>query len=116
MTQGQEPRPETVEEAREAVEESRESISRDLDVLGSRLGEKKEQVVEKAEAVKEYFLNYNEALSNDFVLSNGGRDVHLLGTDISNWRITFCDTGARATIGERSTMDALRSPWASQSA
>lgn len=53
MTQGQEPRPETVEEARGAVEESRESISRDLDVLGSRLGEKREQVVAKAEAVKD---------------------------------------------------------------
>lgn len=35
------------------MEESRESISRDLDVLGSRLGEKREQVVAKAEAVKE---------------------------------------------------------------
>ena len=55
----------------------------------------------KAEVVKEYFLNYNEALSNDFVLSNGGREVRLLGSDISDWRITFCDTGARSTIGER---------------
>jgi glucose-1-phosphate cytidylyltransferase len=55
----------------------------------------------KAEAVKEYFLNYNEALSNDFVLSNGGRDLQLLNSDISNWRITFVDTGARSTIGER---------------
>ena len=33
----------------------------------------------KGECIKEYFLNYNEALSNDFVLSNGGRDVELLG-------------------------------------
>ena len=55
----------------------------------------------KAEIIKEYFLGYNEALSNDFVLSNGGRDVELLGTDTSNWRITFVDTGARATIAER---------------
>jgi len=55
----------------------------------------------KAETIKEYFLNYNEALSNDFVLSNGGRDVELLGADISNWRVTFVDTGARSTIGER---------------
>ncbi len=52
-------------------------------------------------AVKEYFLSYSEALSNDFILSNGGRDVQLLGSDISNWRITFVDTGAQATIGER---------------
>jgi glucose-1-phosphate cytidylyltransferase len=55
----------------------------------------------KAESIKEYFLNYNEALSNDFVLSNGGRDVELLATDISRWRITFVDTGTRATIAER---------------
>jgi len=55
----------------------------------------------KGESIKEYFLNYKEALSNDFVLSNGGRDVELLGADISNWRITFVDTGARSTIGER---------------
>jgi glucose-1-phosphate cytidylyltransferase len=55
----------------------------------------------KAEIIKQYFLDYNEALSNDFVLSNGGHDVRLLGTDISNWRVTFVDTGARSTIGER---------------
>ena len=40
----------------------------------------------KGECIKEYFLDYNEALSNDFVLSNGGRDVELLGSDISDWR------------------------------
>ena len=33
----------------------------------------------RGEIVKEYFLEYNEALANDFVLSNGGRDVELLG-------------------------------------
>ena len=55
----------------------------------------------KGECIKEYFLNYREALSNDFVLSNGGRDVELLGSDISSWRITFVDTGAKSTIAER---------------
>jgi glucose-1-phosphate cytidylyltransferase len=55
----------------------------------------------RAETVKEYFLNYNEALSNDFILSNGGRDVELLGSDISDWRITFVDTGTQSTIAER---------------
>ena len=29
----------------------------------------------RAEVVKEFFLSYNEALSNDFVLSNGGKNV-----------------------------------------
>ena len=55
----------------------------------------------KAESIKEYFLNYNEALSNDFVLSNGGRDVELLASDISNWRVAFVDTGIRSTMAER---------------
>ncbi len=28
----------------------------------------------KAEAIKQFFLTYNEALANDFVLSDGGRE------------------------------------------
>jgi glucose-1-phosphate cytidylyltransferase len=52
-------------------------------------------------AFKEYFLNYNEALQNDFVLARGGREIELLKRDIEDWRITFVDTGRTATIGER---------------
>ena len=55
----------------------------------------------KAETIKEYFLTYNEALANDFVLSNGGRDLELLASDISDWKITFVDTGAQSTIADR---------------
>jgi glucose-1-phosphate cytidylyltransferase len=55
----------------------------------------------KGESVKEYFLTYNEALSNNFILSNGGQDLELLGRDISSWRITFVDTGKQSTIAER---------------
>jgi len=55
----------------------------------------------RAEVVKQYFLDYRDALANDFVLSNGGRDVELLGSDISDWNVTFVDTGAKSTIGER---------------
>ena len=55
----------------------------------------------KAEAIKHFFLTYNEAMANDFVLSNGGADVHLLKTDIHDWNITFVDTGLHASIGER---------------
>ncbi len=55
----------------------------------------------KAEVIKHFFLTYNEALANDFVLSEGGAKVHLLKTDIHNWNITFVDTGLHATIGER---------------
>jgi glucose-1-phosphate cytidylyltransferase len=55
----------------------------------------------RADAIKEYFLRYEEALSNDFVLSDGGRQIELLGSDIQDWRITFADTGLDSTIGER---------------
>jgi glucose-1-phosphate cytidylyltransferase len=55
----------------------------------------------KADVVKNYFLNYNECLSNDFVLRKGGKEVHLLHRDIDDWNITFADTGLTANIGQR---------------
>ena len=55
----------------------------------------------KADKIKEYFLHYDEAISNDFVLSQGGRQVELIGSDIDDWRITFVDTGLRSNIGQR---------------
>jgi glucose-1-phosphate cytidylyltransferase len=55
----------------------------------------------RADAIKEYFLNYEEAISNDFVLSDGGRSLQLLSNDISDWRITFADTGLHASMGQR---------------
>ena len=55
----------------------------------------------KGDVVKDYFIRYDEALSNDFVLSDGGRRLELLNTDIHDWRITFADTGLHANIGQR---------------
>lgn len=55
----------------------------------------------RADAIKEYFLNYNECASNDFILSAGGKNVELLNSDIHDWRITFADTGAHSNIGQR---------------
>ncbi len=55
----------------------------------------------RGDAIKDYFLHYDEAVSNDFVLSEGGRRIELLTSDISDWRITFVDTGLDTTIGER---------------
>jgi glucose-1-phosphate cytidylyltransferase len=55
----------------------------------------------KAEVIKEYFLNYNEALVNDFVLKDGGRRVELLGSDTHDWSMTFVNTGLNSSIGER---------------
>jgi glucose-1-phosphate cytidylyltransferase len=55
----------------------------------------------KAEAIKEYFLTYNEALANDFVLRDGGKSIELLHRDTHNWSITFLNTGLHAVIGQR---------------
>ena len=54
-----------------------------------------------ASYVKDFFLNYDETRSNDFVLEGGDREVKLFRTDISDWRITFVDTGLNSAIGER---------------
>jgi len=55
----------------------------------------------KADAIKQYFIKYEETLSNDFVMSEGGRKVDLLGSDIQDWKITFVDTGLSSNIGMR---------------
>jgi glucose-1-phosphate cytidylyltransferase len=55
----------------------------------------------KADTIKHYFLNYDETLSNDFVLSEGGKKVDLLASDIQDWKITFVDTGLSSNVGER---------------
>jgi glucose-1-phosphate cytidylyltransferase len=55
----------------------------------------------KADVIKEYFLRYNEALSNDFVLSGSGGQIEFLGRDLDDWRISFVDTGLNANLGQR---------------
>ena len=55
----------------------------------------------KGNCIKDYFLNYDECVSNDFVWSQGGKKIHFLNRDIDDWTITFVETGAQATIGER---------------
>lgn len=52
-----------------------------------------------AHHIKDYFLTYLETTSNDFVLCNGR--PRLLSTDISDWSITFVNTGIESAIGER---------------
>jgi hypothetical protein len=52
-----------------------------------------------AHHIKDFFLNYSETASNDFVLRGG--DVELLGSDIQDWTITFVHTGLDSPIGER---------------
>lgn len=55
----------------------------------------------KADAIKNYFLNYDQCLSSDFTLSNGDKKLHQKGSDISDWNITFVDTGLKSNIGQR---------------
>lgn len=55
----------------------------------------------RADAIKNYFLNYNECASNDFVLSGGGKRLELVNSDIQDWQITFADTGIFSNIGQR---------------
>ena len=55
----------------------------------------------KGEQIKKFFLNYDECLSNDFTLLNGGRKRKLLKNDIEDWKITFADTGLHSNIGQR---------------
>jgi glucose-1-phosphate cytidylyltransferase len=55
----------------------------------------------KADMIKQYFLNYDECLSNDFTLTKGGKHIALLNSDIHDWKITFVDTGPTSNIGQR---------------
>lgn len=55
----------------------------------------------RGDVIKNYFLNYNECISNDFVLSKGTKDIKLQNRDIDDWTITFADTGLNCNIGQR---------------
>lgn len=54
-----------------------------------------------AAQIKDYFLNYSECATNDFVFSEGGERIELLKTDIDDWTVTFVDTGLSSNVGER---------------
>jgi len=55
----------------------------------------------KGDTIKNYFLNYDECLSNDFTMTHGGKKLQMANTDIHDWKITFVDTGLNANIGQR---------------
>jgi glucose-1-phosphate cytidylyltransferase len=55
----------------------------------------------RGDLIKQYFLNYDECLSNDFVLSKGGESIEVSSRDIHDWKITFADTGFHSNIGQR---------------
>jgi glucose-1-phosphate cytidylyltransferase len=55
----------------------------------------------KGNIIKDYFLHYDESVSNDFVWSKGGKNIQYVNRDIDDWTITFVETGANSNIGER---------------
>jgi len=55
----------------------------------------------RGDLVREYFLHYEEAMTNDFTLHSKDRRVELYSRDLDDWKITFVDTGLHSNIGER---------------
>lgn len=55
----------------------------------------------RADKIKDYFLHYDECVSNDFTMSQGGKSIDLKQSDIHDWNITFVDTGLNSNIGSR---------------
>jgi glucose-1-phosphate cytidylyltransferase len=55
----------------------------------------------KGNSIKDYFLHYDESVSNNFVWSQGGKNIQFFNRDIDDWTITFVETGDNANIGER---------------
>jgi glucose-1-phosphate cytidylyltransferase len=55
----------------------------------------------KGNVIKDYFLQYDESVSNDFVWSQGGKKIEYINRDLDDWTITFVETGIHSTIGER---------------
>ena len=55
----------------------------------------------KGSVIKDYFLNYDDTISSDFVWSQGGKKIEYINRDIDDWTITFVETGLNSNIGER---------------
>jgi glucose-1-phosphate cytidylyltransferase len=55
----------------------------------------------RGNVIKDYFLHYEESVSNDFIWSKGGKEIQFLNRDIDDWTITFVETGANTNIGQR---------------
>lgn len=55
----------------------------------------------RGEMIREYFLNYQDCMSNDFTLSLPDGRVTMLKKGVEDWSITFVDTGLHANLGMR---------------
>lgn len=58
----------------------------------------------RGNCIKDYFLHYDESVSNDFVWSKGGKKIEFANRDIEDWTIAFVETGEKSNIGERLKM------------
>jgi glucose-1-phosphate cytidylyltransferase len=55
----------------------------------------------RGDTIREYFLNYKEAMYTDFTFRDGGTRIDLHSRDLDGWSITFVDTGLHSNIGQR---------------
>lgn len=55
----------------------------------------------RGDYIKNYFLHYDECLSNDFMMAHGGSEIQLYNSDIADWTITFVETGLQSNLGMR---------------
>jgi glucose-1-phosphate cytidylyltransferase len=57
----------------------------------------------RGDLIRDYFLNYQETMTNDFTLSgiNSARQIEVHQRDTEGWKITFVDTGLHSNIGQR---------------
>src|SRR5262245_10787340 len=55
----------------------------------------------RGDLVRDYFLRYEEAMTNDFTLHAKDHHIQLHSRDLDDWKITFVDTGLHSNIGQR---------------
>lgn len=55
----------------------------------------------KAGVIRDYFLNRHHSMTADYVVSDFGRKVEVLGPEPADWRVTLVDTGVWRNVGER---------------
>src|SRR5262245_37048607 len=55
----------------------------------------------RGDLVRQYFLHYEEEMTNDFTLYGKDRRIELHSRDLESWKVTFVDTGLHSNIGQR---------------
>jgi glucose-1-phosphate cytidylyltransferase len=60
----------------------------------------------RGDLIRQYFLNFDERMTNDFAILNlgggvGKTRIELHSSDTDGWNITFVDTGLHSNIGQR---------------